>query len=114
MNQGGVVDQNVEPAEMLFGLSNQVAAVVLLAHIAEYKNGLAPGFPNCGGDGLAALAVSAVHHDPRAARGEHPGDPGADALCGAGDDGYLAFEFLRELIGVIRHFRTQSLRGEVD
>ena len=93
IRDSGVVDEDVQPAERGRRLLGQPHRRVMLCEI------------DCGGDDLGSellgecrfgraqcRAVTSAEHEFRAGGGEGPGDVGADALGGAGDQRPLAVE----------------------
>ena len=83
---GGVVDENVEVAEGLFGFGEDVFHVLDFADIAVDGDGLAAGLHDLGDDAIRALLVGGVIDDDRGALdAESLGDAGTDALGSARD-----------------------------
>ncbi|MNP40095.1 hypothetical protein D3C76_1337050 [compost metagenome] len=97
----GVVDQHVDAAEGLEGLLDQGLDLLVVGDVGAVGDGGAAGladFLDHGqrGFGRAAGAVTAaaeiVDHYLGAALGEFQGVDAAQAVAGAGDDGYAVIE----------------------
>src|ERR1700728_1573137 len=70
------------------------------ARSASTKTGGQPGRRNCARAPPTSLHIAAADHEPsRSAFAEHPRDGLAQPLRAAGDDGDLAFQVRRPLIG---------------
>ena len=93
----GVVDQNVEAAELGDGALDQVANGVLIAHVggdcerapARGADGVR-GFVDAAGQAFGGLLALGGHYDIRAFLREADGERLADAAAGAGDHGDAA------------------------
>ena len=89
----GVVDENVETAEVLDGRVDDALGFGGLGDVAADGDGLATGGGDGGDDGFGAgLAGGVVDDDGCAFGGERLGDGGADTLGCAGDDCDFACE----------------------
>ena len=89
----GVVDEDVEAAEVLDGGVDDALGLGGLGDVAADGDGLAAGGGDGGDDGVGAgLAGGVVDDDGGAFGGERFGDGGADALGCAGDDCDFACE----------------------
>ena len=96
----GGVDQRIDAAEALVRLRDHLAAIGDLREVRLDKDGRAAGRRNFARDPLASLGVPAADHEPRrAALAEQPRDGLAQPLRAAGDDGDLAVQIGRPLIG---------------
>src|SRR5688572_1619261 len=93
-----VVDQDVEPAELLDRRVDNGLRIGLLGDVAANGDRLAAGGGDAGDNGLGALlAGGIVDDDGRAFGGEGRGDGGADALGCAGDEGDFSGELAHVL-----------------
>ena len=91
----GVVDQDVELAERLFGFGEESLDFGRFGDVGLHGDGLAAFFVDVGDDAVRAfLAGAVVDDDGRAFGGQLFGDRGADAFGCPGDDGDFASEFL--------------------
>ena len=84
----GVVDQDVEPAEVIEGGVEEGFDLLGIADVGLDGDGPAPGFFD-GGDGGVGVVTAGTVVDDHACpgRGEGAGDGGPDAAGGAGDEG---------------------------
>jgi hypothetical protein len=104
----GVVDDDVEAAEGLFGLGEKPGDVGGFADIGLDGEGLAAGGGDAGDDLRGGGGVArVVDDDGRAFGGEAGGDGGADAAGGTGDEGDFGEEGGHE-IGHCGRIRPQS------
>ena len=86
---GGVVDQDVQPAKRGDGGLHQRIHRRAVGHVSRDKAGDAARGGNLGGDGRAVASVN-VGHDYRSPfPRKGVGDGAADALTPARDNGYL-------------------------
>ena len=79
LEDAGVVDQHVEPAEPLGGRGREAVAEGAVGQVAGDELGLGARGRGPVGDGLAACLVAAGEQQARTRRGEDPGDGRADA-----------------------------------
>ena len=93
----GVVDQNVEAAELGDGALDQVANGVLVADIGGDGEGAPPqgadgvrGFVDAAGQAFGGLLALGGHHDIRAFLREADRQRPADAAAGSGDHRHAA------------------------
>ena len=97
---GGVVDEQINPAEFAGGSLDDAPAVRLLGKVAGNQHRTPPG----GLDQLLGLArilvlVPVRDEDVGAFAREREGDRAADAAVGAGDDSRLVFQSAEALVG---------------
>ena len=103
--RAGIVEGDVEPAEFLDGQRHQRLGIVLRAHVAGQRDGLAACRLDLR-DQLSSSACAAGADDELGAfGGEELGRRPADAGAGAGDDGDLVCQathdvLLRRCVGV--------------
>ena len=91
----GIVDQNVDPAELLHMGIDDPAHVGLVGDVALEYGGGAARVPHRPGHVLGGVgAAMAVDPDAGAVTAKAPGDRGADAGAGAGDQHRLAPELV--------------------
>ena len=76
---GGVVDQDVDPAELLDGLARHPAADVDVGEISGNRHRLVPRGDEPRGDVARGVRFQPVNHHARAERREVLRDPQADA-----------------------------------
>ena len=76
---GGVVDDDVEPAEALDRARHQRPHLVEVAHVRGHAQGLGPGLLEHRHRPVARVGLAAGHHHLGAHGGEAPGDGEADA-----------------------------------
>jgi len=89
---GGVVDQDVEAAELLLDLREDVADLLHFTDMAGDRGGLATVGDDGVGDFLAVVDLAAGNDDMGALLGQQFGDGFTDATAGAGNEGDLAVE----------------------
>ena len=88
-----VRDQDVEAAERLGGLGEEILDLGLVAHVGAQRHRLAARAPDLLHDPLGRLAPGAVvHRDLGAGGGQGQGHALADAGAGARDDRCLAVQ----------------------
>ena len=89
---GGVVDQYVETAELLFDLREDVADLLHLANVAGNCRGLTAVSDDGIRDFLAVVDLAARNDDVSALLGQQFGNGLADTTAGAGNESDLAVE----------------------
>src|SRR5690606_21557760 len=104
---GGVVDQDVEAAELLADLREHGLDLLHLADVAGDRSGLAAGSVDGVGNRLATVDLAAGNDHVRALLGQQLGDGFADAAAGAGNEGDLAVEV--EQVGLGHTFSPWSV-----
>ena len=88
----GIVNHDVQMAELRQGLVKQLFQLLAVAHIGQDWQGLPAQFPNLGRHRLHVLAVgSCVHHYVRALPGQGKHDGTADIAAGPGYQGGFSF-----------------------
>jgi hypothetical protein len=90
----GIVDENIETAEIFDGGVNKALSVGGFGYIAGNGDGLATGGSD-GGDNLvrSGFTGGVIYDYGSAFSGERLGDGGSDAFGSSGDDGYFIFQF---------------------
>jgi hypothetical protein len=102
----GIVDEDVDPAEMPERRRDQLVRRLLVLQVRGEK---------CGGSRARGVQFraelfrgcargSVVHQNARTCRVERPRDLGTDAACGAGDQDHLVVE---RVPGAVRHARSR-------
>jgi hypothetical protein len=87
----GVVDEDVEPAELVHRLGDDRVAMGFLAKVAGYRDRAAAlGLDDAPGLGGVVMLAQIGNGDVGALAREQGGDRAADAAVGAGDDRDLA------------------------
>jgi hypothetical protein len=92
----GIVDQHVEPAERLDGGGNRSGYLGFLRRVAMQVDGLATLAFQRGFECVSWLVENVEDGDGCAFFAEAICNGGADAECGAGDDGDFAFEAVHD------------------
>ncbi|MCY1311334.1 hypothetical protein D9M70_616220 [compost metagenome] len=94
----GVVDQDIEAAEVLRGLLYQLLRLVFVGQVSAQENGVGAELAQ-GGDYLLPLFLRApVDHHFRPLAGEAPGNALTEPLGGASDEGNLAAESIHLIL----------------
>src|SRR5690606_3705433 len=88
----GVVDEDVELAELLYGALDQRLGVLALGDVAYDRDHLAARGLRLGHDGLEAGSVDVAGDDRRTLAREQQGRRPPHTRSRSGDDGYLACE----------------------
>jgi hypothetical protein len=92
---GGIVDQNVDTAEFTDDLAHEIGSEVGVANVAwDRERALAFGFDQAGGFGGVLALIEPGNGYVSALLGETDGDRTTNAGIAAGDQGYLAGEFI--------------------
>ena len=88
----GIVEKDIQRSKGTYGLLDRATAFVSLTHVSAQEDGLAAGFQNFHGHGMAALLVAAGDGDFRSLFGEKQGRSLADAGGSAGDECDFVFQ----------------------
>src|SRR4029079_17460339 len=89
----GIVDENVEPAQLVDRLADGSLAELLVADVAGDRDRLAPLLlDNLPGPGGVVMFAQVKDGDVGAFTGEQRRDRSADAAVGAGDERHLVLQ----------------------
>jgi hypothetical protein len=95
-----VVDEDIDPAQLRYGLGDDRAALARLLDVAGQQNGRSAGFFHqpLGLPGVVVL-VKIGYQNVSALPGIGDGNRAADSAIAAGDDGLLALKATAALVG---------------
>ena len=85
------IDENIERRKGLRGPGEERLALIPLAHVADYRQGLAAHFANFIGDHVQCRLLAAAHDEIGPVLGETESDRPPDSSAGSRHKGYLSF-----------------------
>ena len=111
---GRVVDEDIDSAQLRYGLGDDRAALARLLDVAGQQDGLSAGFiyQPLGLPGVLVL-VKIGYQDVSALPGIGDGNRAADSAIATGDDGLLAVEATAALVGRFAVIGRRVHRGSL-